>query len=126
MNVEKRGIVMPLSDEYLVATSGFERKGTYVEHPVTADQRAAYKRAKRALKELESNPYAHHEYEGGYYLEKPTPTREYTWDETVEEWIARWKQAGCPQPYQDAMSNLGNVLMDRAMAHYGKGGFKRD
>jgi hypothetical protein len=120
VNVEKRGIVMPLSDEYLVTMSGFERKGTYVEHPVTTDQRAAYKRAKRALKELESNPYAHHDYEGGYHLEKPTPTREYTWDESVGEWIARWKDAGCPQPHQDAMRNLWNVLMGRAM------GFKRD
>jgi hypothetical protein len=126
VNVEKRGIVIHLSDEYLVTMSGFPRKGTYVEHPVTADQRAAYKRAKRALKELESNPYAHHEYEGGYYLEKPTPTREYTWEETVEEWIARWVEAGRPNPAQDAMRNLGTVLMERASAHYGKNGFKRD
>lgn len=96
MKVEKRGYTFKVSEfETLVHFADFPKLGRLEEIPLTDDDRKAHSRAKKALKELENNPWVYHGYEPDE-LRPLEPGHRFIPAETDEEWLARWKEAGMP------------------------------
>lgn len=100
--------------------ANFPRKGHVVEVPLTDEDRAAHARAEAAFAELESNPWVMPGYEPDD-LRPLEPRTKFVPEETEEEWLERWVEAG--RPVRDLMAELGDTLIRRAQDAYTKGGF---
>lgn len=90
MKLHKNAVTMRLSEEMIATIEGFEHRGRYETIPLTDEDRAAHKRAKDALAELDSNPWVSRDYDG-YMLEPLRERLDFIPEETTEEWIARWR-----------------------------------
>lgn len=109
--VTKRAYTTFISEEFLAAVSGFPQKGTFEEIPLTPEDHAAHARAKAALEEIDTNPWVFHDYEGPVLRELRPETRFHP-EETVDEWIARWRAAGSPTV--SVSTALMQSLMEKA------------
>lgn len=97
--IRKKGATFHISWErlgtYGPQWANFPRKGHVVEIPLTDEDRAAHARAKAAFEELESNPWVMHGYEP-HELRELEPRTKFVPEETEEEWLERWVEAGRP------------------------------
>lgn len=123
--IEKRGFFADFGKEWRLLNSGFPQKGYWEEIPLTDGDREAYARAEAALEELETNPWVMHGYEtdGLWPLE---PKRVFHAEETTEEWMARWEEAGCPDFHADQMRKMVEANILTAMKSATRTGFHRD
>jgi hypothetical protein len=94
--IKKYGMNLTVSDEFLLYSSGFEQKGHWVEIPLTDQDRAAHARAEAAVAEIENNPWIQFGYDSDFSVEPLKPKVEFVPEETKEEWMTRWKEAGHP------------------------------
>lgn len=111
-----------MGKEWLLLNSGFPQKGYWEEIPLTDEDRETYARAKAALEELETNPWVMHGYEpdGLWPLE---PKKVFHAEETTEEWMARWEEAGCPDFHADQMRKMVEANILTAMKSATRTGF---
>lgn len=123
--IEKRGFFADFGKEWLLLNSGFPQKGYWEEIPLTDEDRETYARAKAALEELETNPWVMHGHEPDE-LWPLTPKRVFHAEETTEEWMARWEEAGCPDFHADQMRKMVEVTIMSAMKSSTRTGFHRD
>lgn len=122
MNVEKRGMKMWLSEEQEAVSSGFRRKGHYETVTPTPEQIALHARAVEAVKEIEENPYV---YIGGYDWDidvKPLETKRWVFDETNEEWLARYEaaKAAGELPEKPHRTPFAQAIFDQVIRMEGK------
>lgn len=91
LEIQKRGFTQSWSEEFMAAHEGFERKGHYIEKPITDAQRLQHYCARVAVTEVEENPYIEITDDGEVILLDLEPEREFVPEETPEEWLARWR-----------------------------------
>lgn len=92
-----------LSDTLMAYTSGFPQKGHRESVEPTEADRAQHDRAAAAVKEINENRYISIT---GYDYDielLPLETERWVADETDEEYVARWVNAGRPRPLDDAL-----------------------
>lgn len=120
----KEGVVLPLSWEQLGSFgpewANFARKGRTVEIPLTDEDRAAHARAVSAFSELESNPWVMRGYEPDELAEL-RPRKTFVPEESEEEWVQRWVEAG--RPVRDLMGEIAESSLKNAFNAYRLGGF---
>lgn len=85
------GLKVWLTEEQVAMHDGFMRRGRMEDIPITAKDREQYERAKQVMYELEENPFITI-YEGDIVLE-PLQKRKWVPEETVEEWLERYRTA---------------------------------
>lgn len=120
--IEKRGYRFDMGKEWLLLNSGFPQKGYWEEIPLTDEDRETYARAKAALEELETNPWVMHGYEPDE-LWPLEPKRVFHAEETTEEWMSRWEEAGCPYFHADQMRKVVEANILTAMKSATRTGF---
>lgn len=112
--ITKRGFTMRVSEEMMLATSGFPQKGHWEEVPLTDEDRAAHARAVAAYEEVMSNPWIELSgYEYDFEVRPLEPRRVFVAEESDEEHMARWVAAGRPvrNPLQEAVERgLANIM----------------
>ena len=88
--IVKHSFTFHLSEEYMAAMDGFPQKGHVEKLEITEADRLAHKRARKALKELESSEWVYAD-----ELPELLPLKREKWvpDETAEEWLARYREA---------------------------------
>lgn len=123
--IDKRGFKMDFGKEWLLLNSGFPQKGYWEEIPLTGEDRKSYKRAKKALKELETNPWVMHGHEPDD-LWPLTPKKTFHAEETTEEWMSRWEEAGCPDVHAETYGHIMTTLIKNSQDRAPKTGFHRD
>lgn len=124
VRVEKRGFKMDFGKEWLLLRSGFPQKGYWEEIPLSEEDIASHARAKAALEERENNPWVMHGYEPDD-LWPLTPKRTFHAEETTDEWMARWEEAGCPDFHADQVRKLVEANILPAMKSATRTGFHR-
>ncbi|MBT2484816.1 MULTISPECIES: hypothetical protein [unclassified Microbacterium] len=96
--IEKRGFRVPVSEEFTLMLSGFERKGHWEETPLTNEDRELHARAVAAVEEVNSNPWVRLSgYDYDLDVAPLKPKRHFVPEETHEEHLARWIAAGRPE-----------------------------
>lgn len=123
--IDKRGFKMDFGKEWLLLNSGFPQKGYWEEIPLTDEDRKAHARAKAALEELETNPWVMHGHEP-HDLWPLTPKKTtFHAEETTEEWMVRWEEAGCPDFHADQMRKMVEANILSTMKSSTRAGFHR-
>lgn len=117
---------MDFGKEWLLLNSGFPQRGYWEEIRLTEEDRKAHKRAKKALKELETNPWVSWpRMEDDIRVDPLTPKKTFHAEETTEEWMARWEEAGCPDFHADQMRKMVEANILTAMNSASRTGFHR-
>lgn len=103
--------------------ANFPRKGRVVEVPLTDEDRSAHARAEAAFTELESNPWVMHGYEPDELMEL-RPRNKFVPEETEEEWLTRWVEAG--RPVRNLLGELAEATLKNAFNAYRSGVFRKN
>lgn len=111
--VRKIGHTAFISEEEMAMRHGFHRRG-HAEHVTpTKEQIAQHARAVSVMAEVEANPYIRL---GGYDYEFdviPLTTERWVYDETSEEWMARWREHRAQGPGGEPKgTSLAEILFE--------------
>jgi hypothetical protein len=114
----KFGVTFPVSPEWELAVSHFPKRGHLETIPLTREDREAHARARAAYEECMSNPWIElsgYEYE--FEVRPLQPRQVFVAEETDEEHMQRWIDAGCPvtNPLADAIDRSILDSMSRAL-----------
>lgn len=91
-DVRKVSFGIDLSAEIVAVAQGFEQHGHMEPVEVPDADRREYERAVAVLRELESNRFIHYGYDGPELV--GLETEQWVADETHEEWMRRFHEAG--------------------------------
>lgn len=105
MDLHKNEFTFRVSEDMMLMSSGFPRKGHIEEIPLTDEDRAAHARAVLAYEEVMSNPWINlsgYDYE--FDVRPLEPGTTFVAEETDEEHMARWVAAG--RPMRDVLREI--------------------